>query len=127
MSKADAVIGKWLSEEKNGVIQIYKQGDKYFGKLIWANPSKDSKGNLVKDSLNPDKKLKTRPVLGLVIMTNFEYDGDNVWDDGDIYDPESGSTYSCKMTLINNNTLDVRGYIGFSMFGRTTKWTRKLD
>jgi uncharacterized protein (DUF2147 family) len=58
-------------------------------------------------------------------MTNFVYDEDNVWNDGKIYDPKTGKTYSCKMTLSGNKkSLDVRGFIGFSLIGRTSVWTR---
>ncbi|HEY0110845.1 MAG TPA: DUF2147 domain-containing protein, partial [Fibrella sp.] len=76
------------------------------------------------DSKNPEANLKSRPLLNLNIMTGFSYDGSNVWDDGKIYNPEDGKTYSCKMTLKNPNTLDVRGYVGISLIGKTQTWTR---
>lgn len=119
-SQADKVMGVWLSEEKDGKIQIYKKGNKYFGKIIY---SRDNPNGV--DSKNPNKKFHKRKVVGLEILTNLKYDGDLVWEDGKIYDPKSGKTYSCKMTLAKNNkTLDIRGYIGFSLIGRTTTWTR---
>lgn len=62
--------------------------------------------------------------MNMDIMTNFEFDGGNVWDEGKIYNPEDGKTYSCKMTLKNPNTLDVRGYVGISLIGKTQVWTR---
>jgi uncharacterized protein (DUF2147 family) len=62
--------------------------------------------------------------MGMVLMKDFEYDAKNVWDDGEIYDPKSGKTYSCKMTLIDPDRLEVRGYIGISLIGRTDNWTR---
>jgi uncharacterized protein (DUF2147 family) len=55
------------------------------------------------------------------------YKGDNVWDDGKIYDPKNGSTYDCTITMINNNTIEVRGYIGISIIGRTDTWTRQVS
>jgi uncharacterized protein (DUF2147 family) len=62
--------------------------------------------------------------MGMVLMKDFEYDAKNVWDDGEIYDPKSGKTYSCKMTLTDPDHLEVRGYVGISLIGRTDKWTR---
>ena len=74
---------------------------------------------------NSDPKHQKQPLLGLIMLRNFVYDEDQVWNDGEIYDPKNGKTYSCKMTLKDWNTLDVRGYIGISLFGRTDTWKRQ--
>ncbi|GAA4338415.1 DUF2147 domain-containing protein [Flaviaesturariibacter amylovorans] len=116
--KGDAIVGEWLSSSKEGKIQIYRQGNKYFGKISWSkNP-----GNL--DTKNPDEKLRSRTIVGSVILKDFEFDGDNEWEDGTIYDPKSGKTYSCNMELKNANQLKIRGYIGISLIGRTEVWDR---
>lgn len=121
----DAVLGTWLNGTKRGHVQIYKQGNNYFGKLIWLKEPNDPATNKPKlDAKNPDAKLKSRPLMNMNIMTNFEFDGDDVWDEGKIYNPEDGKTYSCKMTLKDANTLDVRGYVGISLIGKTQVWTR---
>ncbi|SOE21430.1 hypothetical protein SAMN06298216_1899 [Spirosomataceae bacterium TFI 002] len=120
----DAVVGTWLNGEGTGHIQIYKQGDKYFGKLIWLKEATNPDGSEKKDINNPKKDLQNRTLKGLVILRKFEYEGGNVWEDGQIYDPKTGNDYSCKMTLKNSNTLEVRGYIGLSVFGRTDTWKR---
>jgi len=75
---------------------------------------------------NPDEELQKRPIMGLELLSNFEFDGDDEWEDGDIYDPKSGKTYSCYMEFTDKtkNELKVRGYIGVSLLGRTTYWTR---
>ncbi|MEZ0538184.1 DUF2147 domain-containing protein [Fibrella arboris] len=121
----DAVLGTWLNGTKKGRIQIYKQGDKYFGKLVWLiEPNDPATGKPKLDKNNPDASLKSRPLQNLNIMTGFSYDSGNVWEDGKIYNPEDGKTYSCKMTLKNPNTLDVRGYVGISLIGKSQTWTR---
>jgi uncharacterized protein (DUF2147 family) len=112
---ADKVTGLYWSPKKDAKIEIYKKGEHYFGRSIWvANPRKDNK--------NPNEALKTREVLGIELLTNFAFD-DGVYSSGQIYDPESGKTYDCKMTLIGDN-LKVRGYIGISLFGRTEIFQR---
>jgi uncharacterized protein (DUF2147 family) len=124
-NNADACLGTWLTGSKKGHVQVYKQGDKYFGKIIWLKEPNDlatSKPKL--DTKNPDAAKKTRPILGMINLSNFKFDGDNVWEDGKIYDPENGKEYSCKITLVNANQLNVRGYIGVSLIGRTDAWTR---
>ncbi|MEA3443217.1 MAG: DUF2147 domain-containing protein [Bacteroidota bacterium] len=124
---ADRIIGKWYTEENKSLIEVYKKGDKYFGKIIWLkNPNRED-GSPKLDKENPDEKLKSRTILNMVIMTGLEFDEDNEWEDGDIYDPESGNTYSCMLTLTSPDKIDMRGYIGFSLFGRSTTWVRKKD
>ncbi|MXV52566.1 DUF2147 domain-containing protein [Pedobacter sp. HMF7647] len=118
----DAIVGKWLSQHGNGQIQIFKKGDKYFGKLIWLKEPNDDKGNPKHDVYNPDTKLRSRPVLGLEILKDFAFE-DGTYEDGTVYDPKSGKTYSCKMT-IKDNKLNIRGYIGISLLGRTEIWSR---
>lgn len=121
----DACLGTWLTGSKKGHVQIYKQGDRYFGKIIWLKePNDPATGKPKLDTKNSDTQKKSRPILGMVNLSNFKYDGDNVWEDGKIYDPENGKEYSCKMRLINPNQLDVRGYIGVSLLGRTDNWVR---
>ncbi len=121
----DAVVGTWLNGSKRGHVQIYKQGSTYFGKLVWLKEPLDiATGKPKLDVKNPEASLQTRPLLNLVIMTNFTYDGGRVWEDGKIYNPEDGKTYSCKMTLKDPNTLDVRGYVGISLLGKTQTWIR---
>ena len=63
----------------------------------------------------------------MIIMYNFEYNSDNEWDNGNIYDPKSGNEYSGTMTLTSKNHLNLRGYVGIPLFGRTSNWSRKLD
>lgn len=119
---ADAILGRWLNPTGEGQIQIYKKGSKYFGKLVWLKvPYEDGKPKL--DKFNPDPALKSRPKLNLEVLKDFDYDGDNVYENGTIYDPKNGKTYSCKMTL-KGDLLKVRGYIGISLLGRTENFTR---
>jgi uncharacterized protein (DUF2147 family) len=76
------------------------------------------------DAQNPDAALRTRDLLGTIILKNFRFDGKNAWRGGTVYDPENGKTYKCILRLRNANTLVVRGYIGISLVGRTVIWTR---
>lgn len=119
----DITSGTWYNDKKTAKIQFYEQGGKIFGKIVWLKePNENGKPRV--DKNNPDAKLKTKPLLGLVFLKNFEKDGEKSWEDGTIYDPENGKTYSCKMTQTSSTTLDVRGYIGISLIGRTSKFTK---
>lgn len=119
----DITQGTWFNEEKTGKIQFFKQGDKINGKIVWIKePNENGKPRMDKE--NPDVKLRTRPLVGLTNLKNFKTSGKGTWDDGEVYDPNNGKTYSCKMTLVSPTQLDIRGYIGISIIGRTSKFTK---
>jgi uncharacterized protein (DUF2147 family) len=120
---ADAVVGKWINGDNNAHIQIFKSGNSYDGKLIYLKDPKDENGKAKVDAKNPNSNLKTRPILGLQLLNNFNYD-DGTWEDGTIYDPKTGKTYSCKITMNGKDKLNVRGYVGISLIGRTDVWTK---
>ncbi len=88
------------------------------GKTIFEADGVTSK----KDTKNTDEKLRTRNLKDLVMLTDFVYE-DGEWTDGKIYDPKSGKTYSSTIKL-QGNTLSLRGYVGISLLGRTSVWTR---
>lgn len=117
-------IGIWTNSEKKATFEIYQCGAKLCGKIVTLREPNDASGKPKTDTENPDPKLRSRPRLGMVFMQGFEYDDDNKWDDGQIYDPESGKTYSCYLKMQNANTMEVKGYIGFSLIGRSQTWTR---
>lgn len=123
LAQTDPIERLWYNDEKSAKIQVYKAVDgKYYGKIVWLKePNRDGKPKL--DINNNDKKRRNDPVMGLLILKEFKKDGDSHYEDGTIYDPKNGKTYSCKMTL-DGDKLNVRGYIGFSLIGRTTTWTK---
>lgn len=123
----DAIIGVWKTGEGNALVRIYKNGDKYQGKVVWLKePIDPETGKPKVDKNHPDEASRNRPVLGLVNIWGFKYIEKNKWDEGNIYDPKNGNTYSCTIKMINQNTLEVRGYIGVSLIGRTDTWTRQV-
>ncbi|MBD2768324.1 DUF2147 domain-containing protein [Hymenobacter sp. BT664] len=118
-------LGIWTNSEKKATFEIYKCGDLLCGKIVTLTlPNDPATGKPKTDAQNPDPKLKSRPLLGLVFMQGFKYDDENKWDNGKIYDPKSGKTYSCYMKMENANTMEVKGYIGFSLIGKSQTWTR---
>ncbi len=126
-SQSYQIEGEWFNEEKDAIITIEKGSDNsYFGKITWMKFPNDENGNPKKDPLNDDENLRSRSRLGMKIMYDFVYDGEDEWDDGEIYDPKSGNTYSGTINMISKNRLNLRGYVGISWFGRTSHWTRKL-
>lgn len=120
----DVLLGTWVTDEGKALVSIQKCGETiYCGTIIWLKEPTHPDGSVKRDDENPDATRRDRRILGLEILSGFKYGGNSVWTGGKIYDPENGKTYSCKMTL-KGNKLKVRGYIGFSLLGRTTTWER---
>jgi uncharacterized protein (DUF2147 family) len=127
----DEILGVWHTTDDKSKVEIFKKRDQYFARILslkepnWPLNDEQGMGGKAKtDRKNPARELRSRAIAGLEFMNDFVYAGKNKWTDGKIYDPEVGKTYSCKMTLVSANKLEVRGYVGFSMLGRTVVWTR---
>jgi len=122
--EGDAVIGRWITEKKDSGVEVVPCEGRYCVKIVWLKEPINEDGTEKTDANNPDGALKNRKIIGLTIAKNFEYAGDNKWKEGKIYDPDNGKTYSCNMALEKKDRLKIRGFIGFSLLGRTTYWTR---
>jgi uncharacterized protein (DUF2147 family) len=119
----ESPIGTWTNEEKEARFEIYKCGENLCGKIIWLKePTLNGKPKV--DSKNPDERLHNRPIMGMVFLKDFVQEDEKKWDNGTIYDPKSGKTYSCYMKLIGKEQMEVKGYIGISLVGRSQLWTR---
>jgi uncharacterized protein (DUF2147 family) len=122
----DKVVGVWKTGSGKGMVKIYKENGKYYGKLVWLKEPNDEAGKPKVDKNNSEETLRSRALLGIINLRDFVYKGDKIWEEGKIYDPENGSDYSCEMKLTDDNTLEVRGFIGVSLFGRTDVWKRQV-
>lgn len=120
----DDILGKWQNPSGEGRVDISKKGDEYVGTLYWLKEPNDEHGNPKKDVNNPDKDKQNRTIEGTQILQGFNAKGKGIYEDGTIYDPKSGKTYSSKMTLKGDDELAIRGYVGVSLIGRTETWTR---
>lgn len=122
----DDIVGVWKNGEGTGMVQIYKTSNgKYNGKIVWLKVPNRPDGTPRIDDNNPDANLRSRQLRGLENLQNFSWISDGIWENGTIYDPKVGKTYSCSIKMPDWYTLEVRGYIGVSMFGRTDIWKRQ--
>ena len=114
-----AVAGNWLTEPRDGIIQVTVDAQGGIeGRIVGGNHPG------LKDEKNPDSSRRALALRGQVILQGMHYDGDGHWSGGTIYKPDNGKTYKCKVELGADGTLEVRGFIGFSLFGITQHWTR---
>ncbi|HEX5329200.1 DUF2147 domain-containing protein [Sulfuricurvum sp.] len=122
-------VGVWLTiddttHQPKSLIQITRSNDGTLsGKVLRGMPV-DHPERICSKCTDDRKDQK---IKGMSIIRNMKKDGDE-WDGGKILDPDNGKEYSCKMRLEENGAkLVVRGYIGFSLLGRSQTWVRQSD
>ncbi len=113
-----AIEGIWETDT-GGYVQIHQQGDTWAGTVVGSRD-----GEARYDTENPDEALRGRRLLGVTVLKDLEYAGGNKWEDGSIYSPDNGKTYSAQATLTDQDTLEARGYLGISLLGRSQTWQR---
>lgn len=128
-AQANRIVGTYqLVSDVTGEpsrVKIYKVGNTYEAQIIWLQHPNDANGNPKLDSKNPDAKLRSRKIVGTVIMKGLKYDADDQeWSGGRIYDPATGKSYKVVCSFESARVLKVRGYIGIPTLGRTVKWTK---
>lgn len=125
---AGAVDGCWLVESGDGVVQLRSDAGVLHGRLVGlADPvyrpdeAGGTPGAVRTDRENPDPALQKRPLAGLPLVEALVRNGER-WEDGRIYDPQTGRTYSVNARLEDDGRLRIRGYVGTPLLGRTTHW-----
>lgn len=113
----EPVAGRWLTDTKDGIIEIGRCGDALCGRLVKSLVPIAPPGT---DKNNPDPQLRGRPILGLPVLTGFKPDGEK-WA-GRAYDPKVGKNYATTLERTGANELKVRGCV--AIFCRTVTWTR---
>lgn len=126
---SDAITGIWEVEDGTGRIEIHRCETRYCGRIVWISepvyPAGDRMaGKPLLDRENPKKELRSRPQLGLRIMEGYTWRGNNLWDDGTIYNTENGRSYKSSLSLKSPDLLKLRAYVGISLFGGSTVWKR---
>ncbi|MFV0190099.1 MULTISPECIES: DUF2147 domain-containing protein [unclassified Empedobacter] len=121
---AQSPIGTWKTiddetKQAKSYVEIFEKDGKLYGKVtkILTKGKEDVK------CTDCSGALKNKPILGMQILSGLKKDGKE-WNGGKIIDPNSGKEYKAKMSLNGNDKLDVRGFIGISLVGRTQTWQR---
>lgn len=126
----DDILGVWKTELDESKVEVYRCGENICGKIVWlkrpfyTDGSDGQIGTPIIDRKNPDPELRKRPLIGLKIMQGFSQLDETTWGNGTLYDPKSGKSYRGKIHLAAPDRLELRGYIGIPLFGRTSVWIR---
>ena len=120
LAEAEAT-GVWIMDNGKVTVNVSPCDGGLCGTVIALKKPRDDKGRLRLDKENPDESLRSRPVIGLTILSNMVPDGNRRWK-GTIYNPDDGYTYRSKMKLQNASTMKVEGC--FMVFCKTMKFKR---
>lgn len=123
---ADRICGRWISSSKNLIVQIYKTGNSYRGKMVWFKSDDQSKTmEEWTDKHNPNPALRTRKILGIDVISGVTYDTNSeTWENGQIYDAQTGHFWSAAARLDKDGVLKVTGYWHFKFIGKTMSFSR---
>ena len=123
---AQDVVGKWKLDDGSAIVEVYKQGDAYNGKIVWLQNPTEPDGTPAVDTNNPDPSLRKRQLIGLNMLSGLKK-ADGEYSGGKIYDPGNGKTYNCSMK-VEGNVLKVRGSLDKrGLIGRTMDWYRQKN
>ena len=121
------ISGVWVVEDGEAHVEVRACGTEWCGVTVWLREPLTENGEPKTDYLNPDETRRQDRMLGLELLRVREEpthkDGRRVWQ-GNVYDPDSGKTYRCTVKLESDGRLYIRGFVGISLFGRTTHWSR---
>jgi uncharacterized protein (DUF2147 family) len=118
----DSPVGIWKNDD--ATFEISENQGKLSGKIIALREPQTPDGQDKTDIHNPDATKRQRPIIGLVFLSGFTQKSPTRWENGRVYDPKSGNTYSASMELDGPEKINMRGFIGISLIGRTDVWTR---
>ena len=121
-ARAQLPLGTWETGDSH--LEIYECGGLLCGRIVALDEPFDEDGKEKTDGNNPDPALRSRPIVGMDLIAGFFRESDRKWAGGTIYNPRDGKTYKSTMTVRNDGALEVRGYVGIPLFGKTVVWTR---
>jgi len=122
----DLICGKWMSSEKNLIVQVYREGQEFRAKVVWFKNIDNSRAmEEWTDKRNPEASLRNRKLIGMSILRDLDYiSGSNSWEKGKIYDAKNGREWDASASINKEGQLKVTGYWHFKFIGRTMTFTR---
>lgn len=122
---ANAIVGLWINETHDQVVEIYQKNGLYFGRIHWLKQPTTA-GQPIRDVYNENPDLRNRTLVGVDILSNFMFDSSsNKWRSGNIYNVSNGNTYNGRLSINDEGKLEIHGYWWFlSFLGKTHTWAR---
>jgi len=122
---ANCICGRWVSAQHNLIVDIYKQENNFKARIVWFDAGSEQKMKQWCDTNNPDPKLRSRKILGMITMDNLQYrPSTNSYENGEVYDAMHGHEWNASATINRQGQLNIRGYWHFKFLGKTMTFNR---
>jgi uncharacterized protein (DUF2147 family) len=119
----DEILGEWWTENNEGRISMTRDKEGFYRGTTTCCAKKDKQGNVILDVNNPNPSLRTRDPIGMILIWKLKFE-DGEYVDGHVYNPRDGKSYRIQMTMVDNETVKIRGYMGIPLLGQTQVWKR---
>lgn len=125
-----AEAGVWFDDTGKGAVEIRRCGadgaaqQLLCGNIVWLKEPTGQNGQPLTDGYNPDPDMRARPICGLQVLGDLAPQADGAWDEGWVYDPKVGKAYNVEVRLEGRDRLNVTGYKGIKLLGKSFVWTR---
>lgn len=124
------LYGLWIDHTTEGAVEIGPCPDtrtkEVCAQIVWLKDTNDARGQPLRDGYNEDERQRKRPICTLPVMGGLKRQADGTYDEGWIYDPRQGKSFSVELTLLKGDRLQVKGYKGLKFLSKTFIWTRSL-
>ena len=123
---SDQIVGRWMSEQKDLAVEVYKVDGHYAGKVVWFDCSRPGTPPMAehRDTENPNPRLRSRSWLGMNVLNDLRFNGTDEWNSGTVYDPNSGRTYRTVVRMASPKSIIVRGYWGIEFLGKNMRFNK---
>ncbi len=119
-----AEVGMWYDDTGRGAVEISECGKGLCGHIVWLKEPNNEQGQPLRDVYNPEPGLNGRPICGIQVLGDLQPLDDGAWGNGWVYDPKVGKSYNVEIRMLSRTKLEVYGYAGVKLFGRSLNWTR---
>jgi uncharacterized protein (DUF2147 family) len=126
VAASDQICGRWQNEDKNLIVQIYRESNEFKAKIVWFdNGEGEESMNRRTDIHNPNPALRNRKIIGINVLEDLEYDPQSQsWEDGIIYDASNGRQWSSSAKMNKDGSLKVKGYWKYKFIGKSITFRR---